>query len=232
MSNLATLLDAKGDYEAGEAMQRQALAIQREQLGEDHRQVGASLNNLATMLYHKGRYSEAEKLQRQAIAIYQKSLKPEHWMIHRSRSHLGDCLIKLKRYREAEEQLLAAYAGLKIARGEQHCVTRKAVSRLIELYEARGKSDQSASYRALLQSKDTNSNPSKNLKTDKGSGKSRTVKIRDHRPNLRACKAGGEFISSLTERKSGQGWKRCRIRAIVSGPVGKALAVSLPERRP
>jgi serine/threonine protein kinase len=232
MSNLATLLDTKGDYEAGEAMQRQALAIQREQLGEDHRQVGASLNNLATMLYRKGWYSEAEKLQRQAIAIYQKSLKPEHWMIHRSRSHLGDCLIKLKRYREAEEQLLAAYAGLKIARGERHCVTRKAISRLIELYEAKGKSDQAASYRALLQSKDTNSNPSKNLQTDKGSGKSRTIKIRDHRPNLRACKAGGEFISSLTERKSGQGWKRCRIRAIVSGPVGKALAVSLPARRP
>ena len=118
-------------------MQRRALAIQREQLGEDHRQVGASLFNLATMLYHKGRYSEAEKLQRQAIAIYQKSLKPEHWMIHRSRSHLGDCLIKLKHYREAEEQLLAAYAGLKIAHGESACVTRKAVSRLIELYEAR-----------------------------------------------------------------------------------------------
>jgi eukaryotic-like serine/threonine-protein kinase len=232
MSNLATLLDAKGDYEAGEALQRQALAIQREQLGENHRQVGTSLHNLATMLYRRGRYSEAEKLQRQAIAIYQKSLKPEHWMIHRSRSHLGDCLIRLKRYREAEEQLLAAYAGLKIARGEQHCVTRKAVSRLIELYEAKGESDQASPYRALLWGKDTNSNPSKNLQTDKGSGKSRAVIIRDFPPNLRACNAGGEFISSLTERKSGQGSKRCRIRAIVSGPIGKALAASLPGRRP
>ena len=84
-------------------------------------------------------------------------------MILRSRSHLGDCLIKLKRYREAEEQLLAAYAGLKIARGEQHYLTRKAVSRLTELYEAKGKSDQAAPYRALLQNKDTSSNPSKNL---------------------------------------------------------------------
>jgi eukaryotic-like serine/threonine-protein kinase len=162
MSNLATLLDAKGDYKTGEALQRQALTIQRKQLGEDHRQVGMSLNNLATMLYHKGQYSEAEKLQRQAIAIYQKSLKPEHWMIQRSRSHLGDCLIKLKRYREAEEQLLAAYAGLKIARGERHALTRKTVSRLIELYEAWGKSDQAATYRALPQSKDTTSGQSTN----------------------------------------------------------------------
>ena len=162
MSNLATLLDTRGDYKGGEALQRQAMAIQREQLGEDHRQVGMSLNNLATMLYRKGQYSEAEKLQRQAIDIYQKSLEPEHWMIHRSRSHLGDCLIKLKRYREAEEQLLAAYAGLKIARGEQHALTRKTVSRLIQLYEAWGKSDKAAPYRALPQSKDTTSSPSKN----------------------------------------------------------------------
>src|SRR5262245_9702361 len=136
MSSLATLLDAKGDYEEAEAMQRQALAIQREQLGEDHRLVGTSLNNLATMLYREGQYSEAEKLQRQAIDIYQKSLKPEHWMIQRSRSHLGACLGKLKRYPEAEEQLLTAYAGLKISRGEQHALTRKTASRLIELYEA------------------------------------------------------------------------------------------------
>lgn len=83
-------------------------------------------------------------------------------MIQRSRSHLGICLSKLKRYREAEEQLLAAYAGLKIARGEQHATTRNTVSRLIELYEAQGKSDQAAPYRALLRSKDTISIPAKN----------------------------------------------------------------------
>jgi hypothetical protein len=114
------------------------------------------------MLYREGQYSEAEKLQRQAIDIYQKSLKPEHWMIQRSRSHLGACLGKLKRYPEAEEQLLTAYAGLKISRGEQHALTRKTVSRLIELYEAWGKSDQAAPYRALLQSKEKTSTPSKN----------------------------------------------------------------------
>jgi hypothetical protein len=58
--------------------------------------------------------------------------------------------------------LLAAYAGLKIVRGEQHALTRKTVSRLIEPYEAWGKSDQVAPYRALLQSKEKTSTPSKN----------------------------------------------------------------------
>jgi serine/threonine-protein kinase len=155
MNNLATLLDAKGDYEAGEALQRQALSIQRKALGEDHRNIGSSLNNLASLLYHQGQYAEAEKLQRQAIAIYQKSLSPEHWMVQRSRSHLGACLSKLGRYPEAEEQLLTAYAGLKTLRGEQHALTRTAVSRLIELYEAWGKPDRAAPYRYLPQLQET-----------------------------------------------------------------------------
>jgi serine/threonine-protein kinase len=154
MNNLATLLAAKGNYEECEALHRQALAIRRQHLGDDHPEVATSLHNIAILLYHKGAYSEAEQMQRQAIAIYQKSLKPEHWMIHRSRSHLGACLTKFKRYREAEEQLLAAYAGLKAARGEQYDLTRKTVSRLIELYEAWGKPAQAAPYRALPQAQE------------------------------------------------------------------------------
>jgi hypothetical protein len=75
-------------------------------------------------------------------------------MVNRTRSHIGGCLIKLKRYREAEEHLLVAYAGLKAARGEQHDLTRRTVSRLIELYEAWGKPDQAAPYRALPQAQE------------------------------------------------------------------------------
>jgi hypothetical protein len=70
-------------------------------------------------------------------------------MVNRTRSLIGGCLTKLKRYREAEAQLLAAYAGLKPARGEQNDLTRRAVGRLIELYEAWGRPDQAAPYRAL-----------------------------------------------------------------------------------
>ena len=149
MNNLASLLSEKGDWAGCEVLHRQTLAIRRKELGEDHHEVATSLNNIANVLYHKSQYAEAEKLQRQAIAIYQKSLKPEHWMIHRSRSHLGACLVKLKRFAEAEEQLLAGYAGLKAARGEQNEATRRAVSRLVELYEAWGKPDQAAPYRTL-----------------------------------------------------------------------------------
>ncbi len=150
MNNLASLLAAKGDWTGCEALHRQTLTIRRKELGEDHHEVATSLNNIAYVLFHKGQYAEAEQLQRQAIAIYQKSLEMNHWMIHRSRSHLGDCLTKLRRYAEAEEHLLAAYPVLKAARGAQHDSTRVTVTRLIRLYEAWGKPDQAAHYRALL----------------------------------------------------------------------------------
>ena len=83
-------------------------------------------------------------------------------MIHRGVSNIGACLIKLKRYREAEEQLLSGYAGLKAAMGDQHAQTQKTVNRLIELYESWGKPDLAEPYRALLQSKEKTSKPSKN----------------------------------------------------------------------
>jgi serine/threonine-protein kinase len=149
MSNLAALYRDKGDYEEAGALYRQSLAMRRRLLGDEHPDVGATLYGLAVLLYLKGEYAEAEKTERQAIDTYQKSLKPDYWRIHRSRSHLGACLVKLKRYREAEEQLLAGYAGLKAALGDQHAETQKAVSRLIELYQSWGKPEKANPYHAL-----------------------------------------------------------------------------------
>jgi tetratricopeptide (TPR) repeat protein len=159
MSNLATLYRNKGDYEKAGALYRQSLAMRRRLLGDEHPDVGGSLYNLAVLLYFKGEYAEAEKTERQAIDIYQKSLKPDYWRIHRSRSHLGACLVQLKRYREAEEQLLAGYAGLKAALGDQHAQTQKAVYRLIELYESWGKPEKANLYHAL-----PHANPDKSKK--------------------------------------------------------------------
>jgi serine/threonine-protein kinase len=159
MNNLATLLRDKGNYKDAELLFWKALEIRRRKLGEDHQEVGTSLRNLGGGFYLKGEYDKAEKFQRQAIDVYQKSLKPDHWMIHRSRSSLGECLVRLRRYREAEEELLTAFAGLKAALDDRHAETRKAVSRLIDLYESWSKPDQAQPYRAMLQDKEQTSQP-------------------------------------------------------------------------
>lgn len=159
MNNLAALLKDKGDYAAAETLYRQTLVLRRKLFGETHPETATTIGNLGDVYFDKGQYNEAVRLHQQAMDIYLKSLQPDHWMVNRGRSNIGGCLTRLKRYREAEKQLLTAHAGLKTARGEQHDLTHKAVSRLIELYEAWGKPDQAELYRALLQSKEKPSTP-------------------------------------------------------------------------
>lgn len=59
---------------------------------------------------------------------------------------LGDCLTELGRYQEAEQLLLEGY---RVLREEQDQAARDAVERLVSLYDAWGKPDLAAEYRAL-----------------------------------------------------------------------------------
>jgi tetratricopeptide (TPR) repeat protein len=154
LNNLAALLYNKGDYAAAEPLFREALALSRKRLGDQHPDVAISLNNLARLLGKKGDYAAAEPLIKEAVDIFQRSLPPGHWMIAQSRSNRGAFLMELKRYREAETELLAGYAGLKATQGEQHERTQSAINHLVELYQAWGKPDRAAHYRALLQAKE------------------------------------------------------------------------------
>ena len=150
------LVGAKGDYDGGEALHRQALALRRKQFGETHHGRPRAIRNLADLFYAKGQYCRS-RTAAAASARRLSKVAPAGALDDSiaARSHLGACLTKLKRYREAEEQLLPAYAGLKAARGAPaRTLTRKAVSRLIELYEAWGKPDQAAPYRALPQAQE------------------------------------------------------------------------------
>ena len=64
------------------------------------------------------------------------------------------CLTKLGRYGQAEQLLLAAHQVMQTKLGEQHERTQKAINRLFELYEAWGKPEKAAKYRALLKEND------------------------------------------------------------------------------
>ena len=62
----------------------------------------------------------------------------------------GACLIGLKQYERAEGVLLESYdiLGSKLERG--HRRVQAVLSALVDFYDARGKSDRAAEYRALL----------------------------------------------------------------------------------
>ena len=71
------LLEAQGDYAAAKPLLEQALAIDKEALGEKHPGYATDLNNLAELLEAQGDYAAAKPLFEQALAI-RKAVLGEH----------------------------------------------------------------------------------------------------------------------------------------------------------
>jgi eukaryotic-like serine/threonine-protein kinase len=156
MNNLGSLLREKGNLDGAEALFRQSLEISRRQLKPGNTIIITSLQNLGTILMLKGDAGAAEPLYREAVEMAQKSLPPGHTLLAESHNNLGACLTKLKRLPEAEQHLLSGYEGLKTALGPEHARTQKAVSNLVELYNAWGKPEEASRYRSLLRNKENN----------------------------------------------------------------------------
>ncbi|CCQ69689.1 Kinesin light chain [Crocosphaera watsonii WH 0402] len=75
---MAKLYQSQGKYTEAEPLLIQALAIYKEQLGENHPSTATSLNNLAALYYVQGKYTEAEPLYQQALAITKEQLGENH----------------------------------------------------------------------------------------------------------------------------------------------------------
>ena len=148
--NLARLLQAEGNYREAEVLDRETLDIRRRVLGNSHNLTALSLTGLGTVLTDLGRPGEAEGLLREALQAYEASLPPGHWRSAEARSFLGQCLADASRDAEAETLLVAGYDGLHEVRGAEHPRTRRALQRVIDFYESRGRWEQVADYRARL----------------------------------------------------------------------------------
>ncbi len=125
--------------------------MQRKLMGNDHPHVAVSLANLGALLRDKHDYDASEAVFHDAVAMNRKIRGEEHWHTANSRSHLGECLTKMGRYEEAEKELLEAQRILNTTLGKDHKRTIKAVERLVALYDAWGKPDKAAEYRAMLE---------------------------------------------------------------------------------
>jgi tetratricopeptide (TPR) repeat protein len=145
---LAGLLRRRGDAEGALAQSREVLALRGRVLPEAHPIVAATLQTAGLSLLDLGRPREAESLLRDSLALRARSLPPGHWLIASAESVLGACLTAERRYREAEPLLLRAAAGLEKSRGRDHERTVEARQRLAALYEAWGRPERAAAWRA------------------------------------------------------------------------------------
>ncbi len=147
--NLAFLLLFKGDLDGAETLFLETLAIERGQLGDRHHDVGVSLKGLGGVYLARRDSEAAASWLRQALEVFRVTLPPDHWLIAEARSQLGSCLLLQSRFEEAEVRVLEGYRALFEKLGAEHQRTRDALERVVELYEAWGRSEQAVEYRAL-----------------------------------------------------------------------------------
>lgn len=147
LNNLWRLLFEKGDYAASEPLLREALLILRK---FQHPWLAVSLGNFGELLYAKGDYSAAEQIMAEGLAIGLDRLGDKNQDVAVLRSKYGGCLLKQQRFDKAEEELLAALPILRSTLGDRDKRTQKTLRFLTELYEASGKQNKAAKYRAFL----------------------------------------------------------------------------------
>ncbi|MGD8451971.1 MAG: serine/threonine-protein kinase [Phycisphaerae bacterium] len=150
VSNLAMLLRDKGDLVEAERLAQEALTGFRQIVGPENRQTFVAWNNLASLMVERGRAAEAADEYTGLLEVAARVLPPEHYMVRVFRSGYGECLTALQRYEEAEALLLPVYEGLSTDVGARHQHTQRTVERIVALYEAWGRPEQAATWRARL----------------------------------------------------------------------------------
>jgi tetratricopeptide (TPR) repeat protein len=130
------------------------LAAQRKRLGPDHPSVASLLVSVAKELLKCGQFTDAEKVLREALTIRETKL-PDDWTTFLTQSLLGASLLGQKKYSEAQPLLLAGYEGIKQREAKIPVPAKKdltkALDQLVQLYDAWGKPDRAAHWRAELE---------------------------------------------------------------------------------
>jgi len=158
LNNLSRVWLARGRHEEAALALQTALDIARAAFGTDHQLVGIYSINLASALLARKDPAAAEPLLREGVRIRslspglvplrRRTLPEDDWSIGAAKSLLGSTLAALGRHAEAEAVLLEARRDLEAQPGLPDRDVRATNTRLVELYEAWGRPDRAAEYRA------------------------------------------------------------------------------------
>ena len=105
---------------------------------------------MGSLLNAQKRYTESEPILRESLETGGTVLGADHWRVAEARSLLGESLAGQEQFNEAEPLLLEGYTGLEssLPGGWRSQKLPPAIERLIKLYDAWGKPDQAAEWRA------------------------------------------------------------------------------------
>jgi non-specific serine/threonine protein kinase/serine/threonine-protein kinase len=138
-------------YEDAEPINVKILELRRRTLGDNHPDTLLAIHNLAVSYHYMDRYDEAEPLYVECLKAERVILGELHPDTILTTEMLGWLYLKQQRYDEAEARLLAAHQSALSAFGSSNSKTQRIIKLgLIELYEAWGKPEKAAEYRAML----------------------------------------------------------------------------------
>jgi len=120
----------------------------RKELGPEHPNTLLARGNVAGLMRKSGDREGAAALLPEIVAGLRRALSPGHPVVARYARIEGLTLFELERFAEAEPLLLESHRILLAAHGPDHISTREAREALVALYEAWGRLDDAAPWRA------------------------------------------------------------------------------------
>ena len=138
---LATLRQAQGRYGEAEELHREAIALRRNEFGDDAPAVADSLNAMAAALHQAGRYEQAESAYRESLAIRSAAFGDRSWQVSQVAMNLGWLLHDRSRFDEAEVLYQQALELNRELLGARHRWVAKALSNIALLHHDRGDLD-------------------------------------------------------------------------------------------
>jgi serine/threonine protein kinase len=154
VNNLIDCHEQLRQFDQAEPWRRKWLAVVQERSGADSVAAADVLVALGWNLLQQKKWTGAEAVLRECLAIRQKK-QPDAWTTFHAQTMLGGALLGQKKFPAAEPLLLQGYEGMKqrattIPPQDKFTLTA-AAQRLVRLYDATGKTDDAAKWRAILE---------------------------------------------------------------------------------
>jgi len=154
MENLGVLHKRMGNLEQSAELLEREVELAKTALGERSSDTAYAYNNLASTYTAMDRHDDAERLYRLTLDVRRELYDPGHPSLLLSMRNHAAALVRLQRYAEAEQLLLERHAMCVEHHGPDSPRTRKAIDKLIELYEQWGRGEKAAEWRAKLSKTD------------------------------------------------------------------------------
>ena len=132
-SHLGPLHQSLGSYSRALGYYDEAARLFEQELGEEHRNVGMTLNNLATLLKDIGAYERALPLYERSLAIVEKTLGSAHPFVGIGLNNLGELHHRLGQLDRAGEHYRGAIAAKEAVLGASHPSVAISLVNLAEL---------------------------------------------------------------------------------------------------